>query len=166
MTLRLLKTNDGLDYGYFSINNPESDVYFYNKKTGEITVPGINSDFTESYPSWSRNGSWLMFVSKREDGIFSQVWFSHIDENGIAAKPFVMPQKNPDFYKDYLYNFNRPEFISGKVNWNPRKLFAIARKGAESSSFNEDASVSITSGATVMASPEDGGGGNEHYNHD
>ncbi len=156
----------GLDYGYFSINNPESDVYFYNKKTGEITLPGINSDFTESYPSWSSDGSWLMFVSKREDGIFSQVWFSHIDENGIAAKPFVLPQKNPDFYEDYLFNYNRPEFISGKVKWNPKKLFAIARNGAESSSFNEASSVSISSGATVMASPDDGDGGDEHYNHD
>jgi dipeptidyl aminopeptidase/acylaminoacyl peptidase len=153
----------GLDYGYFSIYNKESDVYLYDEKTGEITKPDINSDFTESYPSWSQNGSWLMFVSKRDDGIFSKVWFSHIDEKGIAGKPFPMPQKEPDFYEDYLYNYNRPEFISGKVKWNPRKLFAIARKGAESSSFNKDASISISSGATVPA--EEDSGGEYHYHH-
>ncbi|MFH0757593.1 MAG: hypothetical protein V2B15_09925 [Bacteroidota bacterium] len=152
----------GLDYGYFSIYNNEADVYFYNTETGEISLPGINSEFTESYPSWSANGSWLMFVSKRDDRIFSEVWFSHIDENGIAGKPFVLPQRHPDFYKDYMYNYNRPEFISGKVDLNPRKVFRYARKGVESSAFDEAASVSLSTGATVPADEQTG----EFYHHD
>ncbi len=155
----------GLDYGYFSIFNKESNIYFFNKETGEITMSGVNSEFTESYPSWSRNGSWLMFVSKRDEGQFSQVWFSHIDENGIAGKAFVMPQKEPDFYKDYLYNYNRPEFISGKVKRNPRIFFAYAKTKPVPSTFNEASSVSISSGATVTANPEDRAGDDEHYNH-
>jgi len=156
----------GLDYGYFSIQNQEADVYLFNKETGEITLPGINSELTESYPSWSQNGSWLMFVSKRDDGHFSEVWFSHIDKSGIAGKPFVMPQKDPNFYKDYLYNYNRPEFISGKGNWNPRKLLAIAKGGAESSSFNGAESVSVTSGATSMAGAQESEDDAGHYQHD
>ena len=39
-----------IDYGYFSIFNPEADVYLFNKETHEISKPGINSEFTESYP--------------------------------------------------------------------------------------------------------------------
>lgn len=156
----------GVDYGYFSIYNHDADVYLYNKKTGETTMPGLNSDFTESYPSWSRNGSWLMFVSKREDGLFSQVWFSHIDDEGRAGKPFVMPQKDPDFSADYLYNYNRPEFITGKVDWTPRKVFSLAKTKPLPSSFDEASSVSISSGATISASPEDAAGAEEYYHHD
>ena len=152
----------GLDYGYFSIFNNEADVYLLDTETGEIKSPGINSAFTESYPSWSGNGSWLMFVSKRDDGVLSQVWFSHIDHEGIAGKPFVLPQKNPEFYKNYMYNYNRPEFISGKVGLNPRKVFSIANKGAEASTFNGAESVSLSTGATLPASKKD----DQFYRHD
>lgn len=152
----------GIDYGYFSIFNNEADVYLLDTETGEIKSPGINSEFTESYPSWSLNGSWLMFISKRDDGILSQVWFSHINNEGKAGKPFVLPQKNPEFYKDYMYNYNRPEFISGKVGLNPRKVFSIAKKGAKASTFNGAESVSLSTGATAPASKED----DQFYRHD
>ena len=152
----------GLDYGYFSIFNNEADVYLLDTKTEKIRSLQINSEFTESYPSWSLNGSWLMFVSKRDDGILSQVWFSHIDDNGRAGKPFVLPQKNPEFYKEYMYNYNRPEFISGKVSLNPRKVFSIARGKATPSTFNGKESVSLSTGATIPASEEE----SDFYNHE
>lgn len=141
----------GADYGYFTIYNNEADVYFYRRENGEITRPGINSVFTESYPSWSSGGSWLMFVSKRDDGIHSQVWFSHVDEDGVAGKPFVLPQKDPGFYQTYMYNYNRPEFIRGKVALNPRKVFALAKEGADTTGFNMAASISAATGATAPA---------------
>ena len=140
----------GVDHGYFSINNREADIYLYDIESRKINKPDINSSLTESYPSWSSNGSWLMFVSKREDGDLSQPWFSHIDEAGVASKPFVLPQKDPDFYDDYIFNYNRPEFIKGKVDLRPRKVFSLAKDGAKSSYFNEAGSASLSTGATVV----------------
>lgn len=148
-----------VDHGYFSINNKEADIFLYNTETRQISKPGINSSLTESYPSWSSNGSWLMFVSKREDGDLSQLWFSHIDENGNSSKPFVLPHKDPDFYDDYLFNYNRPEFITGKVSLNPRKIFSFVKSGAKATFFNDEESVSISTGATQPAS------GGESYGH-
>lgn len=92
-----------------------------------------------------------MFVSKRDDGIHSQVWFSHVDEDGVAGKPFVLPQKDPGFYQTYMYNYNRPEFIRGKVALNPRKVFALAKEGADTTGFNMAASISAATGATAPA---------------
>lgn len=153
----------GVDYGYFSIHNEEADIYFFNKETGEITLEEhINSKHTESYPSWSSNGSWILFVSKRDDGILSVPWFSYVDEAGKPAKPFMLPQEDPIFYKEYMYNYNRPEFITGKVKLNPRKIFAIVKSGTEEAGFNEDGSVSLTSGATIPAGEPQA----EHYHHD
>jgi hypothetical protein len=63
-----------------------------------------------------------MFVSKAPMGYFRAPWFCHIDADGREAKPFVLPQKNPDFYNQWLLNYNRPEFISGKVEVTPVKL--------------------------------------------
>lgn len=142
-----------IDYGYFSIFNPEADVYLFNKETSEITKPAINSEFTESYPSWSANGAWLMYISKRNDGVLSQVWFSYVDENGNAGKAFVLPQKNPVYYDEQTYNFNRPEFISGKVKLNPRKVLSKINKGNKKAVFDNENSVSAASGATAKTSP-------------
>jgi len=140
-----------LDYGYFSIYNKESDIYTCNIKSGEPVKISGSSEDVESYPSWSKNGRWLMFVSKKEDAYLSKVYFCHVNEQGETGKPFLAPQKNPDFYKNYLLNYNRPEFASARMKLNPGEIIRVARKGAEKAIFDEENSVSISSGATSPA---------------
>jgi hypothetical protein len=155
----------GLDYGYFSIYNPEAEVYIMDLDNREFHKAGINSKFTESYPSWSKNGSWLLFVSKRGDGLLSQPWFCYVDEDGVCSREFVLPQKDPDFYKEYRYNYNRPEFITGRVLLNPRKVLSLARKGASPTIFDQEHSVSAVSGATLPSADQQGKPGSM-YEHD
>jgi hypothetical protein len=108
------------DYGNFSIWHPESDIYLYHPETKEISKPDINSDQTESYHTWSASGRWLVFSSRRLDGLYTRPYFSHMDEHGGFSKPFILPQEDPLFYDRFLKSFNIPELVKSKVKLDPR----------------------------------------------
>lgn len=108
------------DYGNFSIWHPESDLYLLNLETKEISKPEINSDQTESYHTWSSNNRWLVFSSRRLDGLHTSPYFSHMDDKGTFSKPFILPQEDPLFYDRFLKSFNIPELVKSKVNLDPR----------------------------------------------
>lgn len=75
-----------------------------------------NSDQVESYHSWSRNSRWLVFSSKRDDAIYTKPYFVHIDEEGRASKPFLLPQLDAKNYYDLeMVCYNLPELVSGEV---------------------------------------------------
>lgn len=115
------------DHGTFPIRHPESDLYLVDM-TGSLPDDGnwipaskhfrmkkmehVNSQFTESYHTFSSNGKWLMFSSKREDNLYSRPYFTYVDLNGISSKPFLLPQKDPAFYLTFLKSYNVPEFAS------------------------------------------------------
>jgi hypothetical protein len=103
------------DYGYFTIHHPMADLYLLNLETGNYNKMEINSPQTDSYHSFSSTGNWFVFSSKRMDGLFTRPFFSYLDENGKASKPFVLPQKSPEFYDTFIKNYNVPELITGEV---------------------------------------------------
>jgi hypothetical protein len=103
------------DYGYFTIHHPMADLYLLNLETHKYRKMEINSSQTDSYHCFSSSGKWFVFSSKRMDGLFTRPYFSHMDGNGNASKPFVMPQKDPEFYNTFIKNYNVPELITGEV---------------------------------------------------
>jgi hypothetical protein len=82
----------------------------------------INSTQTDSYHCFSSAGHWFVFSSKRIDGLFTRPYFSYLDDNGNASKPFVLPQENPDFYSFFPKNYNIPELITGEVTVSPQAI--------------------------------------------
>ena len=134
------------DHGTFPIRHPESDLYIL-----DLTAPGegayrragiadsatglaeariyrplageaVNSDKTESYHEFSPNENrWLMCSSKRDDGMYSRPYFCLIDDEGRASKPFMLPQKHPDFYLTFLKSFNVPVFSNGPAPYDAFK---------------------------------------------
>jgi hypothetical protein len=122
-------------YGNFSIWHPESDLYLKNLRTGEISKPDINSTQAESYHSWSSTGRWIVFSSRRLDGLFTRPFFSYFDSAGMAHKPFILPQKDPSFYKTFLKSYNVPELITTKVKLNPRKLSRLNKTNPVQGTF-------------------------------
>ncbi len=107
------------DYGYFSIWHKESDIWLMDLATGEAKpLEAVNSDDAESYHNWSENSRWIVFTSRRMNGLYSQLFISSIDENGNATKPFLLPQENPlEYYDETLYSFNVPNFTKVKVDF-------------------------------------------------
>ena len=111
------------NYGNFSIWHPEADLWLYDTQSGtNQPLEALNSNQTESYHSWSSNSRWIVFSSRRVNGLYTMPFIAHIDADGNAGKPFLLPQEDPDFYDMTFYSFNVPEFISQPVNLNLNQL--------------------------------------------
>jgi hypothetical protein len=136
------------NYGYFNAYSRSSDIYIMNLENKEYKKLPVNSDHVESYHSWSSSGRWFLFVSKRIDGLYSNVYFSYFDTAGNMTKPFLLPQKNPEFYEIYTYNFNRPVFIKDKFKINADKLVKVAFSDKINTTFDPDVDIDGLSGAT------------------
>jgi hypothetical protein len=119
------------DYGCFPAYNPESDLYLLNLGTRKYEpMETLNSNNVESYHSWSSNGRWVVLSSRRGDGLYMKAYIGYIDENGVSQKPFLLPQKDPEFYDTFLFSFNIPELVKTKVLLSPYEIGNVATKSS------------------------------------
>ena len=135
-------------YGCFPVYQRSSDLYLMHLPTREYRRLPINSEFSESWHSWSSNSRWLAFSSKRRGGTFTRTYLTYVDENGQAHKPFVLPQKDPDYYDSLLETYSVPELIKGKVR-TPKSLLALAARSEPSKLVD----IPIITGATPRTAP-------------
>jgi len=122
-------------YGNFSIWNSTSDLYIQNLETGETFMPDINSEHAESYHTWSSNGRWIVFSSKRADGFGTLPYFVYFDNMGNTHKPFLLPQRDPEFYTTFLRSYNIPELVTSKIDLKPNDFSGILRSEPSDASF-------------------------------
>ncbi|MBO4315673.1 MAG: PD40 domain-containing protein [Prevotella sp.] len=116
-------------YGYFHIWHHDADLWLMDLQTGDARpLKECNSNDTESYHSWSSNGRWLIFSSRRDDGAFTRPFIAHIDKDGNAKKPFELPTQDPDYHRQFMRSYNIPEFMRGPVTIKPQ-TFADILKG-------------------------------------
>lgn len=116
--------------GNFSIWHKEADLYLLNIKTLKAERMNLNSDMTESYHGWSSNGKWLVFSSKRLDGLTARPFFAYIESPDKTGKPFVLPQEDPLLYERLEKTYNRPELVTGKISSGPRNFESASKKTA------------------------------------
>ena len=119
----------GHDYGSFPIFQPSSDLYLLDlsllrspAEAAPRRLDEINSPRSDSYHTWSSNSRWVLFSSKREDGLFARLYIAHLGDGGRFGKPFVLPQQDPEFYGRCLMTFNRPELVAEPVTVSPAEL--------------------------------------------
>jgi len=116
-------------YGYFHIWHHDADLWMIDLQRDVVgPLYQANSRDTESYHSWSSNGRWLVFSSRRDDGTYTRPFFAHIDKDGGCSRPFELPQANPDYHRQFLKCYNIPEFMHGPVTISPQ-TFADLLKG-------------------------------------
>lgn len=105
------------DYGTFPIWHHEADLWLLDLATGETRpISEVNSDDTDSFHNWSTNNRWFVFSSRRDDGLFTRLYIAHFDGDGVASKPFLLPQRDPKkYYGDLFLSYNVPDFVTGPV---------------------------------------------------
>jgi hypothetical protein len=101
-----------------------SDMYLLS---GGLEGPAhrleCNVDYAaDSWHSWSSNSHWLVFATKRDDGIYARLYLTQIDDEGHASPAVRLPVKNLP-----LESFNIPEFVAQAPQIGERKLFEAIR---------------------------------------
>lgn len=126
------------DYGTFPIWHSEAKLNLIDLKTGEINpLPDVNNNkkYSNSYHCWSSNSRWIVFASKRENGLYGMPYFAYIDKKGQGHKSFVLPQRNPEFYGYFYKSFNIPELFAVQPNFGVADIERIFKEPAEKVTF-------------------------------
>lgn len=104
------------DYGQFHIWHKNSDLWVYDLHSGEnYPLTEANSNDVDSYHSWSSNGRWIAFSSRRDDGNYTRVYLAYFDDKGRSRKAFMIPQADPEQNILLLKSYNVPELTRDAV---------------------------------------------------
>lgn len=108
------------DYGQFHIWHKSADLYVKDLKSGDVyPLDAANSNDADSYHSWSSNGRWIVFSSRRDDGSYTRLYMAYFDRDGQAHKAFLLPQEKPEQNMTLLKSYNVPELTIDKVSISP-----------------------------------------------
>lgn len=72
----------------------------------------------DSWHSWSSNGRWIVFASKRGSGIYASLYMTHIGGDGAASPAIPLPMADRPFA-----SCNIPEFIAHAPAVTETELF-------------------------------------------
>jgi len=113
-------------FGSFPIWHKDADLCLYDIRRGNYVDMGlINSEDTESYHSWASNSRWIVFSSRRDDGLYTRLYIAYIAPDDKPGKAFMLPQRNAGFYDNFMKSYNLPELVTGKTDIDS---YLIARK--------------------------------------
>ena len=124
------------EWGCFHIWHRDADLWMVDLKADTAFKAGavapfplktLNSSRSESYHSWSSNGRWVVFSSRRNDGVFTRPFIAHVDSKGIVSIPFELPMANPDHHRQLMKSYNVPELMSGPVEVSPQQFAKVLK---------------------------------------
>lgn len=125
------------DFGQFHIWHKSSDLYVKDLQTGEVyPLTNANSNDVDSYHTWSSNGRWIVFSSRRDDGSYTRPYIAYFDKDGHDHKAFLLPQEDPEQNLLLLKSYNVPELTCSAVPVTPEQLKEVI--------YNDSAAGKIT----------------------
>ncbi len=117
------------EYGCFHIWHKDADLYVLNLENGScLPLEKANSDFAESYHSWSSDGRWILFASRRKENNYSRLYIARINDDGTSEKAFVVPQSTAGYYDFFDRSFNVPEFMVEPVKFTPQEFADVVKE--------------------------------------
>ncbi len=119
------------EYGNFHIWHRDSDLYLLDLEDGTIRpLSEVNSNDVDSYHSWSSNGRWIIFSSRRDDGSYTRLYIAYFDRDGKARKAFRLPQVSPMHDMERMKSYNIPEFMVCPVDISKHQFIDVIDKDA------------------------------------
>ena len=104
------------DYGQFHIWHKSSDLWVKDLQADTCyALSAANSKDVDSYHTWSSNGRWIVFSSRRDDGNYTRPYIAYFDNRGQAHKAFMLPHEDPEESILLLKSYNVPELTRDKV---------------------------------------------------
>ena len=111
------------DFGQFHIWHKSSDLYVKNLETDSVyALQATNSPAVDSYHSWSSNGRWMVFSSRRDDGSYTRPYIAYFDRQGKGHKAFLLPQEDPEQNILLTKSYNVPELTRDAVRISADEL--------------------------------------------
>ena len=97
-----------------------------------------SSPDVDSYHTWSSNGRWIVFASRRDDGNFSRAYIAYFDSEGHDHKAFLLPQRDPEYNQLLLKSYNVPELTKRAVQVSIETLkHVVYHTEAEAAEYKE-----------------------------
>lgn len=111
------------DYGQFHIWHESADLYVKDLQQ-DIVYPleATNSKRADSYHTWSSNGRWVLFCSRRDDGSYTRIYIAYFDKTGHGHKAFLLPQEDPEQNVIFCKSYNVPELTRDAVRISEEEL--------------------------------------------
>ncbi len=125
------------DHGPFPAFQEDSDLCLMDLADRSWRrLENANSPRSESWHSWSSNSRWVVFSSRRDNGLVARPHICYIDRSGQDHKAFLLPQHDPRFYDTSLNTYNLPELITGPITVPEDELLDALRTPAPDAEFS------------------------------
>jgi hypothetical protein len=110
----------------FMLLQPDSKLYIVPAEGGVAREMTCNTSAMNSWHSFSPNGRWMVFSSK-ERGPYTQLWLTHLDEQGNDTPPIVL---------DHLSAPQRAANIPEFLNVEPGSLHRLTDQFSEGGNYH------------------------------